>query len=196
LRSQGLSYPKIAQRLGLTTRQVEHVMIRHRERHLDTVRRQLGQVKDLAYGPQDPEVRARVLALHGQGHGPCHIARAAGISRKQVARLLAGEGILREPSRPASSRLPEILELRRQGCGFAVIGRRLGFSHNAVRRAFRNRDRADLTSGPAGVLLATPAEASGPSPRGASRSTWYRSTPRSGPRSARRGPASSCHRMS
>ena len=35
LPSQGLSYPKIAQRLGLTTRQVEHVMVRHRERHLN-----------------------------------------------------------------------------------------------------------------------------------------------------------------
>jgi hypothetical protein len=63
---------------------------------------------------QDPEVRARVLALHGQGHGPCRIARATRISRKQVARLLESEGITREPSRPASARLPEILELRRQ----------------------------------------------------------------------------------
>jgi transposase len=78
-----------------------------------------------------------VLALHRQGLGPCQIARAAGVSRKQVARLLAGEGILREPSRPASSRLPEILELRRQGLDFAAIGRRLGFSRNVVRRAFR-----------------------------------------------------------
>jgi hypothetical protein len=39
---------------------------------------------------------------------------------------------------PASlARLPEILELRRQGYGFATIGRRLGVSRNAVRRAFR-----------------------------------------------------------
>ena len=78
-----------------------------------------------------------MLVLHGQGHGPCRIARATGISRKQVARLLESEGITREPSRPASSRLPEILKLRRQGHGFATIGRRLGFSRNAVRRAVR-----------------------------------------------------------
>jgi hypothetical protein len=32
LRSQGLSYPKIAKRLGLTVRQVEHVLLRHRKR--------------------------------------------------------------------------------------------------------------------------------------------------------------------
>jgi DNA-binding NarL/FixJ family response regulator len=57
------------------------------------------------------------------------------LSRKQVARLLAGAGILREPSQPASSRLQEILELRRQGYTIAAIGRRLGFSRKAVRRA-------------------------------------------------------------
>ena len=67
-----------------------------------------------------------MLVLHGQGHGPCRIARATGISRKQVARLLESEGTAREPSRPASARLPEILELRRQGYGFAAVGRRLG----------------------------------------------------------------------
>jgi hypothetical protein len=32
LRSQGLSYRKIGQRLGLTTRQVEHLMFRHRSK--------------------------------------------------------------------------------------------------------------------------------------------------------------------
>ena len=104
---------------------------------IDAVKRQLGHVKDLAHGPHDPEVRACVLALHGQGHGPCGRGRAAGVSRKQVARLLESEGITREPCRPASARLPEILELRRQGYGFAAIGRRLGYSRNAVRRAFR-----------------------------------------------------------
>jgi DNA-binding NarL/FixJ family response regulator len=81
-----------------------------------------------------------LLVLHGQGHGPCRIARETGLSRKQVARLLESEGITREPSRPASARLPEILELCRQGCGFATIGRRLGFSRNAVRRAFRRQE--------------------------------------------------------
>jgi hypothetical protein len=82
------------------------------------------------------------MALHGQGHGPCRVARATGISRKQVApRLLESEGITREPSRPASSRPPEILKLRRQGHGFATIGRRLGFSRNAVRRAFRRHEQ-------------------------------------------------------
>jgi hypothetical protein len=78
-----------------------------------------------------------MLVLHSQGHDPCCIARTTGISRKQVARLLESEGIVSEPSRPASSRLPEILELRRQGYGFATIGRQLGFNRNAVRRAFR-----------------------------------------------------------
>src|SRR5262245_56216305 len=78
-----------------------------------------------------------MLTLHGQGHGLCRIARATGISRKQVARLLESEGITREPSRPASARLPEVLELRRQGYGFAAIGRQLGCSRNAVLRAFR-----------------------------------------------------------
>jgi hypothetical protein len=96
--------------------------------------------KDLAHGPQDPELRARVLALHGQGHGPCRIAREAGISRKQVTRLLESEGITREPSRPASARPPEILEQRRQGYGFATIGRRLGYNRNAVQRAFRRQE--------------------------------------------------------
>jgi hypothetical protein len=37
--------------------------------------------------------------------------------------------------------LPEILELGRQGYGFAAIGRRLGFSRNAVRRAFRRHEQ-------------------------------------------------------
>src|SRR5262245_56788776 len=87
--------------------------------------------------PPLPSKTGILLALHGQGHGPCRIARAAGISRKQVARLLESEGITREPSRPASAPLPEILELRRQGYGFATIGRQLGFSRNAMRRAFR-----------------------------------------------------------
>jgi hypothetical protein len=55
-----------------------------------------------------------VLALHDQSYGPCRIARATGISRKQMARLLESEGITGEPSRPASAKLPEIQELRRQ----------------------------------------------------------------------------------
>jgi hypothetical protein len=82
-----------------------------------------------------------VLALHAQGYAPCHIARATGISRNQVARLLESEGITGEPSRPASALLPEILELRRQGHGFASIGQRLGFSRNAARRAFRRYEQ-------------------------------------------------------
>lgn len=76
-----------------------------------------------------------MLVLHGQGHGPCRIARATGISRKQVARLLESEGITREPSRPASARPREIPELRRQGYCFAAIGLRRGFNRNAVWRA-------------------------------------------------------------
>jgi hypothetical protein len=67
------------------------------------------------------------------------MARAMGIGRNQVTRLLEFEGIIREASWPVSTRLPEFLELRRQGYGFSVIGRQLGFSHNAVRRhRFRN----------------------------------------------------------
>jgi hypothetical protein len=82
-----------------------------------------------------------VLVLHGQRHGPCCIARATGISGKQVAQLLESECITRKPSRPASARLPEILDLRRQGYGFATIGRRLGFSRNAIRGAFRRHEQ-------------------------------------------------------
>jgi hypothetical protein len=108
---------------------------------IDAAKRQLGQTRTLAHGPQDPGVRAHLLDLHRQGFGPCQIARAAGISRKQVARLLAGEGILREPPQPASSRLPEILQLRRQGLIFAAIGRRPGFSRNSIRRGLRNHRR-------------------------------------------------------
>lgn len=83
-------------------------------------------------------MRARVIALHHKGLGPCRIAREAGVSRKQVARLLADEGLTHEPQRSARTMLTEILELRRQGLGFGVIGQRLGLSRNAVRRAFRN----------------------------------------------------------
>ena len=69
----------------------------------DAAKPQFGQIKDLAHGPKTPELRARVLALHGQGYGLCRIARATGISRKQAARLLKSEGIIREPSPPASA---------------------------------------------------------------------------------------------
>lgn len=83
-------------------------------------------------------MRARVIALHHKGLGPCRIAREAGVSRKQVARLLAGEGLASESRLSARSMLPEILELRRQGLGFGAIGQRLGLSRNAARRAIRN----------------------------------------------------------
>jgi hypothetical protein len=104
---------------------------------IDVAKRQLGQTKDLAHGPQAPEVRARVLAPHGQGHGPCHIARETRLSRKRVARVLASEGIRRQPLVPASCLLPEVLKLRRQGKSNFEIGQAPGFSRNAVRRAFR-----------------------------------------------------------
>jgi hypothetical protein len=37
--------------------------------------------------------------------------------------------------------MAEILELRRQGYSSAAIDRRLGFSRNALRRAFRRYER-------------------------------------------------------
>jgi hypothetical protein len=117
LRSQGLFYSEIAKRLGLTTRQVAHVMVRHRKRYLDgwslfspehavqnesplhkllaraftseeidRLKRDLGQVKDLArsvYG-----LAAEVLELHDRGFGPVAIARQLQVSRKSVARVI------------------------------------------------------------------------------------------------------------
>jgi hypothetical protein len=65
-----------------------------------------------------------------------------------VARLLESEGTAREPSRPASARLPEILELRRQGYGFATISWQVRFSRNAVRRAFRAHKRRPVIGSP------------------------------------------------
>lgn len=80
-----------------------------------------------------------MIALFHKGYGPCRIAREAGVSRKQVARLLARERLTRDPRRSAGTMVTEILELRRQGLGFGAIGQRLGLSRNAVRRAFRNQ---------------------------------------------------------
>src|SRR5262249_46156616 len=68
-------------------------------------------------GPQGPELRARVRDLHGQSYGPCRIARAAAISRKQVPRLLeAGccwSGSERGPPPRYSRRGPLLLPPRR-----------------------------------------------------------------------------------
>jgi DNA-binding NarL/FixJ family response regulator len=85
-------------------------------------------------------VRAQVLLLHSEGKGVCEIAREVGIDRKQVARLLAHEGVTNPPSTPATSRLTEILELRKQGVSITEIGRRLGFSRNAIRKALRKNE--------------------------------------------------------
>jgi DNA-binding CsgD family transcriptional regulator len=107
-----------------------------RQRPRAETRRQFGQTKDLKCGHE--------CTSTAKGYGPCRIARATGISRKQVARLLESEGITRAPPRPASFLLPEILELRGKGYGFAAIGRQLGFSRNAVRLRCREAaDRAD-----------------------------------------------------
>ena len=78
-----------------------------------------------------------MLALHGEGHGRCRIARATGISRKQVARLLERESITRQPSVPATTVLPQISELRRQGKSKAEIGQVLGYSRQAICRALK-----------------------------------------------------------
>jgi hypothetical protein len=104
---------------------------------IDAVKRKLGQVKDLAYTGQAPTVREQIFEMHRLGFGPCHIARETRLSRKQVARVLASEGITRQPSVPASSFLPQIFELRRQGKSNAEIGRLLGYSRQAICRALK-----------------------------------------------------------
>jgi DNA-binding NarL/FixJ family response regulator len=76
-----------------------------------------------------------VLRLHGAGSSVCQIAAETTLDRKQVTRILAHEGIRNPPSTPATSKLPEILELRSKGVNITEIGRRLGFSRNAVRKA-------------------------------------------------------------
>jgi transposase-like protein len=80
-----------------------------------------------------------VLRLHEEGGRITDIVREMGLDRKQIARVLAHEGIKNAPSIPASSRLPEIQELRRQGVSVSEIGRRLGFSRNAIRRALQRK---------------------------------------------------------
>lgn len=99
---------------------------------IDAAKRQLAQVKDLAYGPKNPEVRARVLDLHHQGFRPARIGRTVGLSLKQAICLLVTEGIRRPAPRPAEARLLEIQEVRRQGDGFAArldgLGELLGCS--------------------------------------------------------------------
>jgi hypothetical protein len=62
------------------------------------------------------------------------LGRLLGLDRKQVARALAHEGVKNEPARSAASEL-DIRELREAGVSIAEIGRRLGFSRNASRRA-------------------------------------------------------------
>ena len=54
---------------------------------IDSLKRAVGQVKDLArsaYG-----LAAEVLELHGRGFGPVAIARQLQVSRKSVARVIA-----------------------------------------------------------------------------------------------------------
>jgi DNA-binding NarL/FixJ family response regulator len=104
---------------------------------IDAVRRQLGQVKDLAYTGQALTVREQIFEMHRLGFGPCRIAHETRLSRKQVARVLASEGIIRHPSVPATTVLPQIIELRRQGKSNAEIGQVLGYSRNAICRALK-----------------------------------------------------------
>lgn len=96
----------------------------------------------MAAGPRrtcriDPDLRQKVLALHGQGQRPSQIGRATGLTRKQVAALLAAEGIKREPFVPASAVLPRIVELHEQGLTLEEIGEKVGYSRGAVGRALR-----------------------------------------------------------
>jgi hypothetical protein len=60
---------------------------------LDDVRTGLGQVRDLAHNGHLPAVRERILALRDHGHGPSRIARQTGLSRRQVARVLAANPV-------------------------------------------------------------------------------------------------------
>jgi hypothetical protein len=104
---------------------------------IDAVKRKLGQVKDLAYTGQAPTVREQIFEMHRLGFGPCRTAHETRLSRKQVARVLASEGITRQPSVPATTVLPQIIELRRQGKRNAEIGQVLGYSRNAICRALK-----------------------------------------------------------
>jgi hypothetical protein len=54
---------------------------------IDSVKRDFGQVKDLARSAYGLE--AEVLALHSRGFGPVAIARKLQVSRKSVARVIA-----------------------------------------------------------------------------------------------------------
>ncbi len=84
-------------------------------------------------------MRQRILELHHQGERPAQIGRATGLNRKQVARVLAAEGITRQAFVPASAVLPQILEFREQGLTLEEIGERLGYSRGAVGRALRGK---------------------------------------------------------
>lgn len=75
--------------------------------------------------------------MHALGFGPYRIARETRLSCKQIARVLASEVIRRQPSVPASSFLPQTLELRRQGKSNAEIGQVLGYSRKAICRALK-----------------------------------------------------------
>ncbi len=97
---------------------------------IDAVKRSQGQVKGLAYSGQAPTVREQIFEMHALGFGPYRIARETRLSRKQIARVLTSEGIRRQPSVPASSFLPQILEL-------AEIGQVLGYSRKAICRALK-----------------------------------------------------------
>jgi DNA-directed RNA polymerase specialized sigma24 family protein len=53
---------------------------------IDSVKRNLGQVKDLARSISS--YQRELLALHEQGFGVCEIARRLGLHRKSVARAI------------------------------------------------------------------------------------------------------------
>jgi AraC-like DNA-binding protein len=87
-----------------------------------------------------PDVRARIIALHREGKLPRQIGRETGLNRKQVARVLAAEGIRRRPYTSATTILPRILKLRDQGLTIGQISTKVGFSKGAVGRALRGRE--------------------------------------------------------
>jgi len=84
-----------------------------------------------------PEVRAKIIALHKDGLLPGQIGRETGLTRKQVARVLAAKGIRRRPYDSADTVLSQILELREQGLTIGQISAKVGFSEGAVGRALR-----------------------------------------------------------
>ena len=75
----------------------------------------LASTRSRSDGGRSARRRSEVLSLHEAGRSVCEIAAEVCFDHKQLARVLAHEGIQNVPSMPAASHLPEILELRQQG---------------------------------------------------------------------------------